>query len=309
VEGRYLGWQKIFRMTIKEIRPTSVEDGIKTLESAAFLGPLVIFRGHADPSWRLTSTLSRFMPTHLADMHLIKLDDMLHEFIANMRSVGDLPEAATTRRGRLEYGRHYGVPSPLIDFTYSPYVALFFAYNDIGYRHEQADQTVVIHVLDLSQLASAEHRRFIPSNIPKYNWFFDQNDKIYDEMLDERYPMNVLKFFQHPASWNIRMQRQIGCFLYDTIRHKLLGFRDLEEFIEKADEVDSLEAPGRSCLTKVFFKKFWIGAILARLELMGITGTHLLGQEGAAMDVRNSYLYGRKTGRPWDLRLPGGGTP
>ncbi|MER8672279.1 hypothetical protein NKH45_35420 [Mesorhizobium sp. M1156] len=43
--------------------------------------------------------------------------------------------------------------------------------------------------------------------------------------------------------------------------------------------------------------------VFARLEIMNITGTKLLDQEGRASDVRNSYDYVRKTGIPWDLAI------
>jgi hypothetical protein len=50
---------------------------------------------------------------------------MIDHFIVNLISIGvTLPFDQDDRRGRLEFARHYGVPSPLIDFSQSPYVAL-----------------------------------------------------------------------------------------------------------------------------------------------------------------------------------------
>ncbi len=33
----------------------------------------------------------------------------------------------------LSYMQHYGVPSPLLDFTFDPYIALFFAIDNLNY--------------------------------------------------------------------------------------------------------------------------------------------------------------------------------
>jgi hypothetical protein len=290
-------------MTAENFRPATVSDALKMLEDIAFSASDVVFRGHSDPSWRLNSTLSRFIQTNLAEMHLARLEGMLHQFFGNLRSIGTLPEAADSRRGRLEYGRHYGVPSPLIDFTFSPYVALFFAFNDINFRRGQEEE-VVVYALDLMQLALAQQRRFKDQAAHSVDSFFAQSAEIFDKMFEHGYPLNVLKFFRYPASWNIRMQRQLGCFIYDVFQHRSYGYRDLEEFSDNIEEVSFKERGIWSCLNRVYFKKHWAGTILARLELMGITATHLLGAEGAAMDVRNSYVYNRKGGLPWDLRLP-----
>ena len=55
---------------------------------------------------------------------------MLQHFLVNLQLVNySLPFTEDNRRARLEFGRHYGIPSPLIDFSYSPYVATFFAFN------------------------------------------------------------------------------------------------------------------------------------------------------------------------------------
>ena len=57
---------------------------------------------------------------------------MIDHFIVKLASIGiPLPFDKHDRRGRLEFARHYGVPSPLIDFSYSPYVALFFAFKSL----------------------------------------------------------------------------------------------------------------------------------------------------------------------------------
>jgi hypothetical protein len=295
-------------MAIQEIHPKDIIEGMKVLENFTYQHANIIFRGHREVSWRLSSTLSRFkrnpfqIPSDLSTM-----DEMLHQFVANLQSIGALPVGDLSRRGRLEYARHYGVPSPLIDFTFSPYVALFFACSGIEDLWNQWDSitgVVVLYALDLARLAVAEASRNGTYEQKRFQWVMRQDDRTFDEMFKEGYPEDVRKFFRFPASWNTRMQRQLGCFLYDGVDYRRMQTHDLEEWIESLLEPEFKSDPEGSALTKIYFRRYWIRDVFARLELMGITGTHLLGEAGAALDVCNAYRYGRKTGPAWDLKLP-----
>lgn len=295
-------------MALREIHPKDVTEGMKELENLAYLQANVVFRGHRERNWRLGSTLSRFVKNSFRlQRDLSMMDDMLHQFVANLQSIGELPKINLSRRGRLEYARHYGVPSPLIDFTFSPYVALFFACSgieDLAEPYMVDAGVVVLYALDLARLALADASRNGEYKQERFRWFMRQDDTIFDDMFKEGYPQDVLKFFRFPASWNTRMQRQVGCFLYDTMDYGRMQKRDLEEWIETLEEPEFKADPGACTLTKIYFRRYWIRDVFARLELMGITGTNLLGQAGAALDVCNAYRYGRRTGPAWDLKLP-----
>jgi hypothetical protein len=104
-----------------------------------------------------------------------------------------------------------------------------------------------------------------------------------------------------PASWNRRMQRQLGSFLYDTLNHDLFGASDLEAFMEQKEIEGSYSPP--ALLTKVIIPHKVGREIFERLEIMGATATILFeNPEGAATDVINGYNYARKTGQAWDVR-------
>lgn len=126
------------------------------------------------------------------------------------------------------------------------------------------------------------------------------NDFLYAEPpFNMEYPANLLKYVELPASWNRRMQRQIGCFVYDSLDHRLRGLQDLEDFMGQ----DEVPGPNRTVmLTKVLAPHSIGRDVLERLDLMGITATHLYDSpEGAATDVVNEYNYSKKTARAWDL--------
>jgi hypothetical protein len=296
------------KVTIKNFRPKTLSSALNELDRLAFSSPLVVFRGHKVSSWRLESTLARH--TRLYPVHLThSLDDMLSHFILNLRSVGaHLPFPEGDRRSRLEYGRHYAVPSPLIDFSYSPLVALFFAFNGVRVRVSKSNDLSVIYALNVDSLAMLWARQLARDPIGiidtkklniEANWFRWDADGLFDR----GYSSPMLKFMAFPASWNIRMLRQMGAFIYDSIEYGQV-WTDLEDFIEKEADIlgDSDDPP---TLTKIYFRHAWGGEIFQRLELSGITGTRLLDDhEGAAADVVNSYNYNRKLGYAWDLQMP-----
>ena len=49
------------------------------------------------------------------------------------------------------------------------------------------------------------------------------------------YEVGIVKYFDMPASWNRRMQRQHGVFLYDTLNYPLVGYADLEAYLGQSE--------------------------------------------------------------------------
>lgn len=106
----------------------------------------LLFRGQSDSSWRLETTLERYAPNSLRakdyyrTIHLAK-----HQFESLTQQRWDIPTppeydkwlASQEQFGLWEmpgyeymiYLRHHGFPSPLLDWSASPYVAAFFAFN------------------------------------------------------------------------------------------------------------------------------------------------------------------------------------
>ena len=105
----------------------------------------LLFRGQSDSQWPLTTTLDRFCaPAEVSLLHyyrivflakprietftgrqwaLLNVADYI-EWLATFR-LGSEDEVKSTEY--LAYLRHHGFPSPLLDWTQSPYIAAFFA--------------------------------------------------------------------------------------------------------------------------------------------------------------------------------------
>ncbi|WP_352919372.1 FRG domain-containing protein [Mesorhizobium sp. M0960] len=110
-----------------------------------------VFRGHQDEDWEIETTYARFTTTPHSAWDS-SIDEMLSHFLANTLTIGSVPFSVSNRRSRLEYARHHGVPTPVVDYSYSPYVALYFAFGGLQYRHGSVPKNASIYALDLSRL-------------------------------------------------------------------------------------------------------------------------------------------------------------
>jgi hypothetical protein len=106
-----------------------------------------LFRGHSDPTWRLIPTFDRMFKGQSRSKRLEIADDLLIHFKRALEGFTVPPEARASDSMLLALGQHYGLPTRMLDWTESPYIAAFFAYNRTALWGAR-DQQVVIWVLD-----------------------------------------------------------------------------------------------------------------------------------------------------------------
>ena len=104
----------------------------------------VLFRGQADSTWSLETTLERTSPDPYSIQHYLQRADSVVNEIESLTGVDwklpaypDIIKAIEIVQDSMRthlpgyeylvYLRHHGFPSPLLDWTRSPYVAAFFA--------------------------------------------------------------------------------------------------------------------------------------------------------------------------------------
>lgn len=105
-----------------------------------------VYRGHSDVDWHLETSLDRHLRQFRRPGDKLKLRDyygLLRRIIPAVNSLTsyDFPELnlgelnldqhlCPEHYELLSFTRHLGFPSPLLDWTYSQYVAAFFAFRD-----------------------------------------------------------------------------------------------------------------------------------------------------------------------------------
>ncbi|SHI12047.1 FRG domain-containing protein [Bradyrhizobium erythrophlei] len=286
-------------MGIKIINVKTAEAAFDVLTKLAVPDRNIVFRGHRQDSWRLESTLARHVRKGAStELAIIGMDEAISHFLACLAEVGKLPSPPMNNRAKLEYARHHGVPSPLIDFSHSPYVALWMAFDGV---RPWDDGATAIYALDVNALGIL-WRKHVGSGAAFDDFRWSERR----EQFTAGYDLNVLRYLEFPLSWNTRMLRQMGVFVYDALQygHRDVPYRDLEDFIDKG--IDStLDDKPVTTLHKIIVPNSAASEVFERLELMGITGTRLYdNHEGAAADVKNSYVFNRRTGYAHDVIVP-----
>ncbi|GLO63385.1 FRG domain-containing protein [Vibrio sp. MACH09] len=168
-----------------------------------------IYRGQSDSNWKLTTSLHR---TGLAN----RLQDLITYFELVVPHVQERVEAWDgTRRDLtkpadmaqfIAFLQHNGYPTPLLDWSYSPYIAAFFAFDGVNhfdpsaefisiYEFNAADWTTEFtqiydykhekeHVSVLTPTIRGNHKQMLQQGLFMYTNCVDVEDHIKNNEFD-----------------------------------------------------------------------------------------------------------------------------
>lgn len=185
-------------------------------------GPF-IYRGHPDANWRLETTLERLAGENLSVRNYYRIIETIQPKIETFTNQKwDLPSYEefynTFKRPSgintpayvyMTYLRHFGFPSPLLDWTYSPFIAAYFAFRDVSSRATSIAIYKFLATHDLLRMSVSEDdddvQIFPIAKSPRNNKRHELQQGIYTVCLREA--NNEIYYVSHEASRMVKEDR------------------------------------------------------------------------------------------------------
>ncbi len=138
-------WEETFNKLIHNIDFKKKEDKYSTYSD-------VLFRGHSCESWVLKTTLERYLNKKVSmleyNRYLQTVKPAFSAFteknwnLTHEPKIDDMPSSPPGYE-LMVYLRHHGFPTPLLDWSLSPYIASFFAFQNAGEEENVAVYTFI----------------------------------------------------------------------------------------------------------------------------------------------------------------------
>ncbi len=170
-----------------------------------------IWRGQADSIWEIVASLKRY--NGCIDFgHLFNFQNAIAGLTNTTFKISEGEDNAESERLKLwALGQHYGLATPLIDWTQFPFVALFFAF------HEPENQTSpqeyrAIYALNMTLACFKNHDIMHNGNMGFNNFWRDITRPPYSdefiERLISRFDKNFPKVFKDQLRKNKTLQKE-----------------------------------------------------------------------------------------------------
>jgi hypothetical protein len=236
----------------------------------------MLFRGQSDASWRLQTTLERY-PAKLLNAAeyysaISSARPQIETYTNQSWEIPDPFEFQQTLKSKpfgfgtihfpayeyMVYLRHHGFPSPLLDWTTSPYVAAFFAFSNVSssathvsiYSYLEYSEQAKMTALDAPHISSQgsyirSHRRhflqqcaYTICTVKKNDgeWQYACHEDVFDQGSEDQ---DLLWKFNLPVSERTTVLQSLDLYnlngyslfgseesLMETIAHREILFRN-----------------------------------------------------------------------------------
>jgi hypothetical protein len=172
-----------------------------------FAGKRHLFRGQEKP-WRLRTAFHR---TGRADLIRFVNEDiqvLLRRLSVRTRHIFKL-ENADENGAFFNLVQHHGYPTPLLDWTYSPYVAAFFAYRKIS-RSEATDPSRRVRVFMLDPRWRTEINQVVMADRPFRHFSIAEFIPIENERMVPQQSVSAITNVDDIETYIQEMERRIG---------------------------------------------------------------------------------------------------
>lgn len=213
----------------------------------------LIFRGQKDNQWKLKTSFHR---TGRSDLLRYGNEDVntLNRYVASLINKIFNINDPLEHGALLNLAQHHGFPTPLLDWTESPYIAAFFAFSD----------------LPKNEVNRGYVRLFL---FNRGDWLLDHHTTT--DMIDTRKYFSIHNLLPLHNSRALPQQSVVTS----------TNISDIESWL------DSITPPHRKYLTKIDIAKSERNKVMTELTKMGITSASLFpGIEGTCKALKEKYF-------------------